>query len=151
MIGSPEKNNKTWAHWVYIYIPYKKMRYKKVSNDFKVKIWKKLRFWANFGQNWTKFGQTGDIKSNFRIFFWQKKYDMFLKTKNLVFMAKMRNIQIIVFKKKTKISLFGKKKSISGSKMPKKSNLKIYTWKFFVHFLKDQKMCSYGKNQKNLT
>ena len=34
MIGSPEKNNKTWAYWVYIYIPYKKMRYKKVSNDF---------------------------------------------------------------------------------------------------------------------
>ena len=33
---------------------------------------------------------------------------------------------------------------------PKKSNLRILAPTFFRHFLKDQKMSSYGKNQKNL-
>ena len=33
---------------------------------------------------------------------------------------------------------------------PKKSNLRIFSEIFFCHFLKDQKISSYGKNQKKL-
>ena len=58
-------------------------------------------------------------------------------------MAKIRKIDSSVWEKWAK-------KSIFGQKTAKKSKSKKNFGKYFFHFLKDQEISSYGKNQENL-
>ena len=52
-----------------------------------------------------------------------------------------------IWKKLRFWAILGKNSTKFVQKGAKKSNLKISTWNFFGHFLRDQKMSSYGKNQ----
>ena len=79
---SPEKNNKTWAHWVYIYIyiPYNKWGIKKFPMIFKSK----------YERNWDF--ELFLVKQHQKKWIWefppQKKLGHFLKDQKICFYAK---------------------------------------------------------------
>ena len=99
-------------------------------------VWEK---WAKNSQKTAKNSQKIENK-NFtaEIFF-----AIFLKTKKLVPMAKIRKNYSSVWEKWAKNSIF-------GQKWPKNRKREFSRGNVFRHFLKDQKIGSYGKTQENL-
>ena len=65
-------------------------------------------------------------------------------------MAKIRKISSSVWEIWAKKSIFGQKQPNFGQKQPKNRKREFSRGFFFRHFLKDQKIGSYGKNQENL-
>ena len=96
-------------------------------------------FLAKNSQNWAKKSKTRILP--------QKNFAIFYKTKKQVPMAKIRKIYSSVWEKWAEKSIFGQKRPNVGQKLPKNRKREF---SLFRHFLKDQKIGSYGKNQENL-
>ena len=65
-------------------------------------------------------------------------------------MAKIRKIYSSVWEKWAKKSIVGQKRPNFGQKRPKNRKRELSPGNFFRHFLKDQKIGSYGKNREKL-
>ena len=65
-------------------------------------------------------------------------------------MAKIRKIYSSVWEKWAKKSIFGKKRPNFDQKRPKNRKQEFSRGNFFHHFLKNQQIGSYGKDQENL-